>query len=138
MSELQRVRVVNPDNTWMGTHCYINDEELERVKSVDFHVEVNKPPLFRFEIISSDDIIINGATDIDMPAEIKFGFTPETISESVAVIRNELLKHGEFYDGFLASIESSLREQDVQGLPFGDTQSEIAEKILKRIVGEDL
>lgn len=60
------------------------------------------------------------------------------INESVSIIRNELLKYGAFYDGFLGSIESSLREQNVQGLPFGDSQREIAEKILQRIVGEDL
>lgn len=60
------------------------------------------------------------------------------INESISIIRNELLKHGDFYDGFLASIESSIIEQNVMALPFGDTQHEIAEKILQRIVGEDL
>lgn len=130
MNEIPRVKVVNPNNSWMGTHYYINDKEIEKVKSVDFHVGVDEVPTFVFETL--------GIPNIEMGGNIRFDFTPKTIIESIAVLRNELLKHSDFYEAFIASIESSLREQDVQGLPFGDTQQEIAEKILNRIIGEDM
>lgn len=63
-------------------------------------------------------------------------FTPELVTQAAYILRNELLKHNDLYDGFLASIESSVREQKLCGLPF-QPEHEIAEKILKRIVGED-
>lgn len=70
-----------------------------------------------------------------MPADVK-NFAPESVMQAAYILRNELLKHNGLYDGFLASIESSVREQKLCGLPF-QPEHEIAEKILKRIVGED-
>lgn len=60
----------------------------------------------------------------------------EEVIRAVVILRNELAKHESLYDGFLASIKSSVREQKLQGLPF-QPEEEIAEKILKRIIGED-
>lgn len=50
--------------------------------------------------------------------------------ESIIVIREELLKHGELYDGFLASIVSALNE----ARPYMG-EKKLAELILGRIVG---
>lgn len=58
------------------------------------------------------------------------------VNIAVIVLRDELLKHEDLYDGFLSSIESSLKEQKVRGLPF-QPESEIADNILKRIIGEE-
>lgn len=58
------------------------------------------------------------------------------VHNSCMVIRDELMKHEVLYDGFLSSIESSLKEQNVSALPF-QPEKEIAEKVLKRIIGED-
>lgn len=137
MSEIQRVKIVNESDSWMGTKCFLNGEEL-RANSVDFHVGVNESPSFIFEIPESGKVKVLGTPNIDMLGKAKFDFTPNTINEAVVIIRNELSKHGDFYNGFLASIESSIIEQNVAALPFGDTQQEIAEKILKRIVGDDI
>lgn len=63
-------------------------------------------------------------------------FAPESVMQAAYILRNELMKHEELYDGFLASIESSVREQKLCGLPF-QPEHEIAEKILKRIIGEE-
>lgn len=35
-----RVKVVNPNEGWMGTEYYIDGKKIERVKSVDFRVAV--------------------------------------------------------------------------------------------------
>lgn len=127
MSELPRVKVVNPNQTWLGTEYYINNQKITRVQSVDFRVGVNEIPEFDFEM--------NGIPDIDMFGDIRFSFTPETVEEAVKVLRNELLKHTDFYNGFLASIESSVEEQK-PSLPYRNSKS-IAEEILKRIIGEE-
>ena len=50
---------------------------------------------------------------------------------SMIAVREELLQHGDFYNGFLASIMSVLNENWN-----GETNEQIAEKLLKRITGE--
>lgn len=58
-------------------------------------------------------------------------------------MRDELLKHGDVYDGFLASIRSALKDLDREKREIGGLEMsysdylEIAEKILKRIIGEE-
>lgn len=44
-----RVKVVNPNEGWMGTEYYIDGKKIERVKSVDFRVAVDEIPQFTFE-----------------------------------------------------------------------------------------
>ena len=58
------------------------------------------------------------------------------IKIAIIILRDELLKNGELYNGFISSIESSIKDQRIIPLP-GHTEKEIAEKILSRIIGED-
>lgn len=69
-------------------------------------------------------------------ADVHFDYSPYTVKEACKILREELLKHGDLYNGFISSIESSLKEQKVTGLPF-QPESDIADKILKRIIGEE-
>ena len=41
-NELPRVRVVNPNDGWLGTECYIDENKIDRVKRIDFSVGVKK------------------------------------------------------------------------------------------------
>lgn len=122
-----RVKVINPKDTWLGTEYYIDDKKILGVDSVNFSVSVNEIPRFEFEMM--------GIPEIDMSGDVIFSFTPETVEESIKVLRNELLKHGDFYNGFLASIESVVEEQQLS-LPFSPPKW-IAKDILKRIIGEE-
>lgn len=54
---------------------------------------------------------------------------------AITIIRNELLRHGELYDGFLSSIESSIIEQG-PSLSYRNPHW-IAKEILSRIIGDD-
>lgn len=81
MSELPRVKVVNPKDSWIGTEYYINGQKIERVRAVDFRVAVDEVPTFTFETI--------GAPDIDMPGDIQFSFTPQTIDEARKIIEHK-------------------------------------------------
>lgn len=61
------------------------------------------------------------------------GFNEQILQTSCEVIKSELMKHGEFYDAFVASVESALHE-----VPEVDEKaSDIAERITKRISGEE-
>ena len=55
-----------------------------------------------------------------------------TIQQAVAVVRDELLKHEDLYDGFRASISSTLKE-----IPAGAGLYDIAEKIMDGLIGEE-
>lgn len=124
MSEMQRIRVVNPKDSWQGTEYYINGQKISEVKSVDFRVAVDEVPTFIFETI--------GFPDIDMPGNVRFDFTPETVMDAVKVLRNELSQHGIIYYGFLGSIRSAIKDFESGGTDF-----ELSELILKRIIGEE-
>lgn len=71
-----------------------------------------------------------------MELQLRENTERENIDNSCKNLRDELQEHGDLYNGFLASIESSLKEQKVSALPF-QPESEIAEKILNRIIGEE-
>ena len=60
----------------------------------------------------------------------KFG--KKDCNAAIKTLREELLKHGKLYDGFMASIRSAIDEMD----DFQDIQK-VAEYILQRIVGEN-
>ncbi len=61
------------------------------------------------------------------------GFKEQILQTSCAVVKSELMKHEEFYDAFVASVESVIRE-----IPeVGEKTLAIAERITKRISGEE-
>lgn len=61
------------------------------------------------------------------------GFKEQILQTSCEVIKSELMKHEEFYDAFVASVESVIRK-----IPeVGEKASDIAERITKRISGEE-
>ena len=61
------------------------------------------------------------------------GFKGLILQTSCAVVKSELMKHEEFYDAFVASVESALHEVP----EVGEKASDIAERITKRISGEE-
>lgn len=63
----------------------------------------------------------------------------EIIKESLIITREELLKHGYLYDAFFFSILSAIQEYDYEtiGDGFEHANKEVAENILKRIIGEE-
>lgn len=129
MSELPRVRVVNPNDGWLGTEYYIYEKKVEKVKRIDFSVGVEEVPTFVFETM--------GVPDIDMPGRIIFDCKPKNVTEAIKIIRNELLKYEDLYDGFAASIASALKEHWCCGLPF-EPEEDVAKKILDYVIGEEI
>lgn len=54
-----------------------------------------------------------------------------TLQIAACKLQNELMKKGDWYDGFVASISSSLRESGVYEPDIED----IAKRVLNRIIG---
>lgn len=132
---IPRVKVINPNENWMGTEYYIGNKKIEHVKSVDFRVAVDEFPQFTFETM--------GLPDIDMSGDIRFKFTPETVQQAVIVLRNELLTKGTLYNGFLESMLSALdekfwdsRDRNGSDLDLGEEDfKEAAVLMLNRLIG---
>lgn len=132
---IPRVKVVNPNEGWMGTECYIDGKKIEKVKSVDFRVAVDEVPHFTFETI--------GLPDIDMSGDIRFKFTPETVQQASVVLRNELMTSGGLYHIFLESMLSALddkfwdsRDRNGNDLDLGEEDfKEAAALMLNRLIG---
>lgn len=122
--EWPRVKVVNTDNGPIGTECYIDNQKIRYVRSIDFHVSVDEIPIFEFET--------EGLPDIDMGGKVLFSFTPETVQEAAIVLRDEFMHNLESRQALIASIESVLREESSEYLVNG-----LAKKIADRIVGRE-
>jgi hypothetical protein len=130
-----RVKVVNPNEDWMGTECCIDDKKIKRVKSVNFRVAVDEIPQFTFETMD--------LPEIDMSGNIRFQFTPETVQQASIVLRNELIANKDLRGKFLTSMLSALdddfwnsRETAGNQLDIGyDDFREAAELMLNRLIG---
>ena len=107
---------------------FVDGEKLKRVNHIDLNIDVNEAPQVNVGIV--------GGIDFEGMADIHFDYSPYTVKEACKILRDELLKNVELYNGFISSIESSIKDQRIIPLP-GHTEKEIAEKILSRIIGED-
>lgn len=107
---------------------FVNGEKLKRVNHIDLNIDVAEVPQVNVGIV--------GGCDFEGMADIHFDYSPYTVKEACKILQEEILKHGDLYNGFISSIESALKEQKVTGLPF-QPESDIADKILKRIIGEE-
>lgn len=125
---LANVKIEQDKQNEMTHRVFVNGEKLKRVNHIDLNIDVAEVPQVNVGIV--------GGCDFEGMADVHFDYSPHTVKEACKIIRDELLKHGDLYNGFLSSIESSLKEQKVTGLPF-QPESDIADKILKRIIGEE-
>lgn len=125
---LANVKIEQDKQNEMIHRVFVNGEKLKRVNHIDLNIDVAEVPQVNVGIV--------GGCDFEGMADIKLDYSPCSIRDSCKILRTELLKHGDLYNGFISSIESSLKEQKVTGLPF-QPESDIADKILKRIIGED-
>lgn len=121
---MQRVKVVNPNESWHGTEYCIDGKKIPNVRSVDFRVAVDEVPHFTFETL--------GLPDIDMPGDVQFSFTPETVQQAAVVLQNEFKKNSEIMDALIESIESSINDA-----PEEIWKHDLAILIAKRIVGSE-
>ena len=102
---IPRVKVVNPNESWRGTECCIDGKKISNVRSVDFRVAVDEVPQFTFETL--------GFPDIEMPGDVQFSFTPETVQQAAVVLMNEFQNNMESRFALYDSVRSVLDENDI-------------------------
>lgn len=107
---------------------FVDGKQIDKITHLGFEVNPQEFPSVTLNIEQLSGV------DFEGQAEVNFLNNPFTVQNACEIIQDELLKHGDLYNGFLSSIESSLKEQKVTGLPF-QPERDIAENILKRIIG---
>lgn len=114
---------------------FVNGEKLKRVNHIDLNIDVAEVPQVNVGMV--------GGCDFEGMADIRFDYSPYTVKEACKILQDELLKHGDLYNGFVASVLSVLKPKSHY---VGDGETEIiaeygenylAEEIVKRIIGEE-
>ena len=118
---IPRVKVVNTNDGWIGTECYIDGNKVNNVRSVDFRVAVDEVPQFTLETL--------GLPEIDMYGDIRFSFTPETVQQAAIVLQNEFKSNKESRKALIASIESAI-DDSKKGISTRDLSEIIANTII--------
>ena len=77
---------------------------------------------------------IVGGFDFEGMADIHFDYSPYTVKESCKILRDELLKHGDLYNAFVASINSVL--MDVIQCEPPNLMERKAKQIMDRLIGD--
>lgn len=103
---------------------YKDGQKITRVRHIDANFDVDEVPTVNVEIV--------GGLDFEGMADIHFDYSPQTVKEACKILREELLKHGDLYDGFKASIISALKETG-----FSEDIRDVADRTLIRIIGEE-
>ena len=120
---------IEQDKENQTVHRVFKDgKKIERVRAINFDISAGEIPIVLVEIA--------GGCNFEGMADIYFDYFPYTVKEACKILRDELVKYGYLYNGFISGIESSIKDQRIIPLP-GHTEKEIAEKILSRIIGED-
>lgn len=119
-------------NSMMRLSCFVDGNELHNVRAIDFHTSIDEIPTFEIELVGNPDMSVFG--------NACFSFSSKTVTEAVTILRNELLEHGEIYNGFAASIAAALNSRmeyaSQATLPFEPLLA-AAEDILDFIIGKE-
>ena len=115
------------DNKNTNPQVTIDGNKLPFVKSVKFDVSTETIPTFTIETI--------GIPDIEMQGRCDFRFDVDTIQQACKVLIQTLKTNDEFYNAFVSSIESALRESMLILKEWECTET--AKKIADRIIGNE-
>ena len=122
---LANVKIEQDKQNEMIHRVFVNGEKLKRVNHIDLNIDVDEAPQVNVGIV--------GGCDFEGMADIHFDYSPYTVKEACKILRDELLKNVELYNGFISSIQTAIEEA-----PNYIKNRELAERILKRIVGEEI
>lgn len=103
---------------------FVDGKPIEKAIHLDFQIEPLEIPIVTVELMSG--------VDFEGRADLNFLENPFTIQKACEILREELLKHGDLYKAFSASIYSALKD-----IPDETWIDEIPEIVLSRMIGED-
>lgn len=105
---------------------FIDGKQIDKITHLDFQVNPMEIPSVTLNIERMSGV------DFEGQAEVNFLKDPFTVQDACKILRDELLKHGDLYKAFSASIYSALKDISE------DTDiDEMPEIILSRIIGEE-
>ena len=83
------------------------------------------------------EVLLDNATAYEgLNGNVKIDLSKQKLTDAVAILRHELLTHGEIYNGFKASLKTAIEKYCTCGLPF-EPEEETAGKILDFMIGEE-
>ena len=83
------------------------------------------------------EVLLDNATAYEsLNGDVKIDLSKQKLTDAVAILRHELLTHGEVYNGFKASLKTAIEKYCTCGLPF-EPEDETAGKILNFMIGEE-
>lgn len=118
-------------NDKLRTSVLIDGKEINGIRKIDFHTSVDEVPTFNLELV--------GIPDMSVLGDVFILVTPKNVTDAVKILRNELLAHGEIYNGFIVSIKSAILETghyDILSMPF-EFAEVIAQDILDFVIGKE-
>ena len=83
---------------------FIDGKQIEKITHLDFHVNPLEFPTVTLNIERMSGI------DFEGQAEVNFLKDPFTVKNACKILRDELMKHGDLYNGFVSSILSVLKK----------------------------
>lgn len=111
---------------------FVDGKQIEKITHLDFQVNPLEFPLVTLNLETMSGI------DFEGQAEVNFLEIPFSVENACKILREELLKQGDLYRGFLASIQSAVKEKSVEIKEYVDIDCyKWSEYILRRIMGED-
>lgn len=122
--KMNRIQIKVDESTEYKPKVLIDGNKVQYVSSVNFSTLPGEVPSATIEVL--------GSSDIDSFADVRFDVSPDNLHTACRIIRDELLKHGDFYKSFVASVRLAILEAPQECWPV-----EMAERIVERISGED-
>lgn len=105
---------------------FVDGKQIEKITHLDFQINPCEIPSVTLNIERMSGV------DFEGQAEVNFLKDSFTVQNACKILRDELLKHGDLYKAFSASIYSALKD-----IPDGIWIDEMPEIILRRIIGEE-
>ena len=124
--DISSFKVRNDSGTTIPTKVSINGLDV-RCRSIDYHADIESVPTCTVELAALGDIEVNHA-------DIRFSFTPHTVTDAVKILRHELSQDTYLRKSFLASIGSAIDDMTQNKC---DSSTDPAEYILNRLIGEE-
>ena len=115
-------------------YAYVMDETAIFTKEKPGPEKVQSYAIFKANKV--EVLLGNAAACEDPNGNVKIDLSKQKLNDAVAILRNELLAHGEVYNGFKASLKTAIEKYCTCGLPF-EPEEETAGKILDFMIGEE-
>lgn len=118
---------IEQDKEYKHVHrVFIDGKQIENIAHLDFQIDPCEIPSVTLNIERMSGVNFEGQ------AEVNFLKDPFSAQNACKVLREEIMKPSDLYDGFISSIQTAIEEA-----PNYIKNRELAERILKRIIGEE-